>query len=142
MSDAHRHLEILVIEDDASTAYLTREAFRVNDMHHALTCLADGDEALSYLRREGKSTPDLICLDLHLPRVPGLQVLAELKSDPKLKRIPVIVVSGLDDPREIREAYELHASCFVHKPTDLDEFLRFVKICFEFWGTVVTLAPR
>ena len=92
MSGARKHLEILVIEDDASTAYLTREAFRVNDMHHALTCLADGDEALSYRHRQDKSLPDLICLDLHLPKVPGLQVLAELNSDPRLKRIPVIVV--------------------------------------------------
>jgi chemotaxis family two-component system response regulator Rcp1 len=134
------NLEILIIEDDATTAYLTKEAFRVAEMHHGLVSMPDGEEALAYLHRAGESLPDLICLDLHLPKVPGLQVLAELKSDPRLKRIPVIIVSGATDPREIREAYELHASCFIRKPNDLDEFLYFVRICFEFWGEVVTLA--
>jgi chemotaxis family two-component system response regulator Rcp1 len=133
------NLEILMIEDDASIAQLTREAFRANELHDNLICLSDGDEALAYLQ-SGKCLPDLICLDLHLPKVPGLVVLAELKSNSTLRRIPVIVVSGSHDPKEIREAYELHASCFVRKPNDLDDFFRFVKICFEFWG-IVTLSP-
>ncbi len=141
MLEEINNLEILLIEDDISMSYLTKEAFRANELHHGLICLPDGDEALDYLRATGKPKPHLICLDLHLPKVPGLQVLAQLKSDPQLKRIPVIVVSGADDPHEIREAYELHASCFIHKPNDLDQFLRFVKICFEFWGSVVTLSP-
>lgn len=136
------NLEIVLIEDDVSIAHLTREAFRVNDLHHGLVSMSDGDEALAYMRRSANSLPDLICLDLHLPKVPGLQVLAELKSDPKLRRIPVIVVSGVHDPQEVWEAYELHASCFVRKPNDLDEFFRFIRICFEFWGTVVTLSPQ
>lgn len=130
-----------MIEDDPSISYLTSEAFRANDLHHGLVCLPDGDEAIRYLHGKDKNRPHLICLDLHLPKVPGLQVLAELKADPELRRIPIIVVSGSDDPAEIREAYELHASCFIHKPNDLDGFLRFVKVCFEFWGTVVTLSP-
>ena len=134
-------LEILIIEDDAATALITREAFRVTDLHHGLICMPDGDEALAFLHDEQKTLPDLICLDLHLPKVPGLQVLAELKSDPKLKRIPVIVLSGANNPEEVCEAYELHASCFIRKPADLDTFLYFVKSCFEFWGNVVTLAP-
>lgn len=141
MQEESNNLEILMIEDDPSISYLTSEALRANDLHHGLICLPDGDEAIAYLRQTDKFRPHLICLDLHLPKVPGLQVLAELKADPDLRRIPVIVVSGSDDPEEVREAYELHASCFIHKPNDLDDFLRFVRVCFEFWGSVVTLSP-
>ena len=138
-------LDVLVVENDAAAAHLTVEAFRMAGLDQGVQCLADGDEALGLLRREEKFAdkpfPDLICLDLHLPRKSGLQVLAELKSDPVLKRIPVIVVSGSDNPQEVKEAYELHASCFVRKPQDLDQFLWFIKVCFEFWGMVVTLPP-
>jgi chemotaxis family two-component system response regulator Rcp1 len=140
MSAESNNLEILIIEDDISTAFLTKEAFRLNDLHHNLICLPDGEEALDYLHRDEEELPHLICLDLHLPKVPGLHVLAELKRDPKLRRIPVIVLSGTNNPKEVREAYELHASCFIHKPADLNDFLRFVKVCFEFWGTVVTFS--
>lgn len=145
--DPHENkLKVLVVENDAATAHLTVEAFRLASLHQLVTCLPDGDEALAYLRREekyaGHSLPDLICLDLHLPKKSGLQVLAEIKGDSKLRLIPVVVVSGVNDPREVREAYELHASCFVHKPSDLDQFLRFIRVCYEFWGTVVTLPPE
>ncbi len=137
--------DILIIENDTATARLTVEAFRIAGLDQFVNCLPDGDEALAYLRAEERHAnrpfPDLICLDLHLPRKSGLEVLAELKTDPKLKLVPVIVVSGTNDPREIREAYELHASCFIHKPSDLDKFLRFISVCFEFWGSVVTLPP-
>jgi two-component system, chemotaxis family, response regulator Rcp1 len=106
----------------------------------------DGDEALAYLRREnryaGRPYPDLIFLDLHLPKKSGLQVLAEIKANPKLTATPVVVVSGSANPKEIREAYELHASCYVRKPEDLDAFLRFIQVCFMFWGSIVSLPPK
>ena len=86
--------------------------------------------------------PDVIFLDLHLPKKSGLEVLAEIKGSGRLSVTPVVVVSGSENPNEIREAYELHASCYIRKPDDLHEFLRFIKICFEFWGSVVTLPPK
>jgi CheY-like chemotaxis protein len=108
--------------------------------------LPDGDEALDFLHRRNRfaNAPhvDLVCLDLHLPRKSGLQVLAEIKNHPKLKLLPVLVISGSDNPDEIRKAYELHASCYIRKPDDLDEFIRFIRVCFEFWGSVVSLPPN
>jgi CheY-like chemotaxis protein len=135
--------DIVIVENDPASSRLTVEAFRMAGLDKDVICLPDGEEVLGLLRREekfaDKPLPDLICLDLHLPKKSGLQVLAELKSDPNLKRIPVIVVSGTDNPQEVRAAYELHASCFVRKPEDLDKFFWFIKVCFEFWGMVVTL---
>jgi CheY-like chemotaxis protein len=86
--------------------------------------------------------PDLICLDLHLPKKSGLAVLEELKNDPQLRLTPVIVISGSDDPQEVRAAYELHASCYIRKPDDLDSLLQFIQVCYDFWGSVVTLPPK
>lgn len=137
--------DVLIIENDPASARLTVEAFREAGLAEGIVCLPDGEEAIAYLHRKDRyhnaAHPDVICLDLHLPRKSGLQILAELKSDHRLKLIPVIVVSGSDNPREVREAYELHANCYIRKPDDLDQFLRFVQTCFEFWGTVVTLPP-
>jgi DNA-binding NarL/FixJ family response regulator len=97
------------------------------------------------VRREGKHSdkllPHLIFLDLNLPKKPGLVVLKELKEDATLKLIPVIVVSGSEDPKAIREAYALHANCFIYKPADLDRFLRCIRTCYEFWGATVTPPP-
>jgi CheY-like chemotaxis protein len=142
----NNQLDVLIIENDPATAHLTREAFKNAGLSEGVVFLPDGDEALALLRRKEKyaeqEEPDLICLDLHLPKKPGLQVLAEIKGDPKLTAIPVLVISGSDDPREIREAYELHASCYIRKPDDLDRFLQFIQVCFDFWGTVVTLPPK
>ena len=121
------------------------EAFKEVGLTSGVLCIPDGDEALAYLLREGKYSgvclPHLIFLDLSLPKKPGLVVLAEIKTNSKLKMIPVVVVSGSHDPKQIREAYELHANCFVYKHTDLDQFVRFIKSVYEFWGTVVTLPP-
>jgi CheY-like chemotaxis protein len=139
-------LDVLIIENDPATAHLTMEAFKEVGMVERVTSIPDGDDALALLRGEnqyaGHPYPDLICLDLHLPHKSGLQVLAEIKENPRLKATPVIVISGSDNPREIREAYELHASCYIRKPNDLGMFLEFIQICFEFWGTVVTLPPK
>src|SRR4051812_47576404 len=140
-----RDPQILIIENDPAMARLTLEAFREAGHTSRIISIPDGEEALAFLRQTGnystETPPDIICLDLHLPKKPGLQVLAEIKRDPALRVTPVIVVSGSDNPKEVREAYELHASCYIRKPDDLEPFMRFIKICFEFWGSVVTF-PR
>ena len=139
-------LDILLIENDPAAAVLTREAFKEAGMHHGVVSVPDGDEALAYLRNEANygphSHPDMIFLDLHLPKRSGLEVLQEIKTNPAWMATPVVVVSGSADPAEIRRAYELHASCYVRKPSDLDQFLHFIRICYEFWGVVVTLPNR
>ncbi|MFL6353231.1 MAG: response regulator [Bryobacteraceae bacterium] len=138
-----RNLDILLIENDPAAARLTKEAFREAGMSEGVRSVPDGEEALAYLRREEKYAdhphPDVIFLDLHLPKMSGLEVLAEIKENPRLLVTPVVVVSGSADPHEIREAYELHASCYVRKPDDLHNFLKFIRICYQFWGEVVTL---
>lgn len=143
---APQHLDVLIIENDPAAARLTKEAFREAGLRQGVRSVPDGDEALALLRREGKHAsdphPDLIFLDLHLPKKSGLEVLAEIKSHPRLKVTPVVVVSGSDNPDEVREAYELHASCYIRKPDDLHHFLLFIQLCFEFWGTVATLPPK
>ena len=141
-----RQLSVLIIENDPGAARLTKEAFREAGLIEMITSFPDGPEALAYLNREGRQAsgnlPDLIFLDLHLPKMSGLEVLAELKSNAKFQSTPVVVVSGSANPVDVREAYELHASCYIRKPNDLHEFLRFIKICFEFWGSVATLPPK
>jgi CheY-like chemotaxis protein len=142
----NQKLDILIVENDPAMARLTSECFNEAGVREGVILLPDGDQALAFLRRQDKYVDaphaDLICLDLHLPKKSGLQVLAEIKSDPKLMLTPVLVVSGSADPAEIRKAYELHASCYIRKPNDLDQFIRFVQVCFEFWGTVVSLPPK
>lgn len=139
-------LDILIIENDPATVYLTKEAFREAGMTESIFSVPDGDEALALLRRKEKYSqhphPDLIFLDLHLPKKSGLEVLAEIKGHPRLKATPVVIVSGSANPDEVREAYQLHASCYIRKPDDLSEFLQFIKVCFDFWGTIVTLPGK
>lgn len=141
-----RALDVLIIENDPAAARLTKEAFKAAGLNDGVVSIPDGDHALAALRREDgfkdHPHPDLICLDLHLPRKSGLVVLKELKKDSQLKLIPVIVISGSDDPEEVRQAYELHASCYIRKPDDLDSLLQFIQVCYQFWGSVVTLPPE
>ena len=145
LPEPNAHLDVLIVENDRATAHLTKEAFREAGLTRAVTSLPDGDEALAYLRKQGKYAssrrPDVIFLDLHLPKKSGLEVLAEIKRTPRLLVTPVVVVSGSENPHEVREAYELHASCYIRKPDNLHQFLHFIKICFDFWGSVVTLPP-
>ena len=141
-----QNFDVLLIENDPAAARLTKEAFREAGLLEGVVSIPDGDEALAYLRREGvhagKPHHDIIFLDLHLRRKSGLEVLKHIKEDARLKRTPVVVVSGSEDPHEVREAYDLHASCYIRKPDDLHQFLKFIQICFEFWGWVVTLPPK
>ena len=150
MSQASRSntstFEVLIVENDPAASRLTQEAFRETGVTEGVRCVRDGDEALALLRGEGQYAgephPDIIFLDLHLPKKSGLEVLKEIKATQRLQAMPVVVVSGSDDPREVREAYELHASCYIRKPNDLHQFLRFIAVCYEFWGTVATLPPK
>jgi chemotaxis family two-component system response regulator Rcp1 len=142
-SEAPRQLDILIVENDPAMARLMKEAFKEAGLRDGVRTVPNGDEAIAYLRRQEQHRdhphPDIIFLDLHLPRRSGLEVLEIIKADPKLAATPVVIVSGSEDPQEVREAYELHASCYVRKPTDLNQFLYFIRTCYEFWGTVVTL---
>jgi chemotaxis family two-component system response regulator Rcp1 len=142
---ASQRLAILLIENDPAMAKLTHIAFQEAGLHSGVIAVADGDEALEYLRdrnHQQDDGPDLIFLDLHLPKKSGLEVLKEIKESPVWSVTPVVVVSGYSDPLEIRRAYELHASCYVRKPSDLEQFLRFAQVCYEFWGQVATLPAR
>ena len=145
-NDQDHRLDILLIENDAAAARLTKEAFQEAGLKETVHSVPDGDQALALLRREAPydnhPVPDVIFLDLHLPKKSGIQVLAEIKQNPNLKIIPVVVVSGSENPNEIREAYELHANCYIRKPNDLHQFLKFIAICYQFWGAVVTLPPK
>jgi chemotaxis family two-component system response regulator Rcp1 len=141
-----RRLDILIVENDPATVRLTKEAFKEAGLMDGVRSVAHGADALACLRRQeqyaDQPRPDIIFLDLHLPRESGLDILKAIKSDPELTSTPVVVVSGSENPREVREAYQLHASCYVRKPSDLDQFLYFIRTCYEFWGKIVTLPPK
>src|SRR5579871_5528898 len=140
-----KQIEILVVECNPADTNLTEIAFRSAGLTSGLRSVSDGVDSLAYVRKEGKYkdvlTPDLIFLDLSLPRVSGLEVLKAIKSTPHLMHIPIVVASGSDDPEHIRSVYELNGNCFIRKPSDLTQFLRFIEMCYEFWGSVVTLSP-
>jgi two-component system, chemotaxis family, response regulator Rcp1 len=140
-----RHVEILIVESDPSGICLTEMGFKEAGLTSGLHFVRDGADALMYVRRQGKyrdaPIPDLIFLDLSLPRVNGLTVLKEIKSTPSLMHIQIVVSSGSDDPDDIRAVYALNGNCFMRKPNELPQFLRFIETCYEFWGSVVTLSP-
>ena len=136
-------IEILLIEDNPGDVRLTREALKENKVHNNLFVVEDGVEALAFLRKENQYAnsprPGLILLDLNLPKMDGRQVLAEIKADPKLKRIPVVVPTTSEAERDIFETYNLHANCYVTKPIDLDQFITVIKAVEGFWLTIVKL---
>lgn len=138
-------IEILLVEDNEGDVRLTKEAFRDNKMKNNLNVVRDGVEAVAFLRRQsnyaGAPRPDLILLDLNLPKKDGREVLEEIKSDEDLKRIPVVVLTTSKAEEDILKAYDLHANCYVTKPVDLDEFVKVVKSIEEFWLAIVKL-PR
>ncbi len=138
-------IEILLVEDNPGDVRLTEEAMREAKMRNRLHVVEDGVEAMAFLRREGRFAdaprPDLILLDLNLPRKDGRAVLAEVKADPDLKRIPVVVLTTSQAEEDVIRAYDLHANCYVTKPVDFDQFMTIVKQIDQFWVKVVTL-PR
>ncbi len=143
--DGMRSIEILLVEDSPSDAALAIEAFENAKVANRIVLVEDGIEALVYLRGQGKYAgeprPDIILLDLNLPRKNGREVLKDLKADPALQTIPVIVLTTSNRDKDIQEAYELHANCFIVKPVDFTKFIDVVKSLEDFWLTVVTL-PR
>src|SRR5690349_14302831 len=144
--ETRKQIEILVVESNPADARLTLEAFKEAGLTSGLRSVRDGEDALMYVRGEGQyknvPIPDLIFLDLSLPKVSGLEVLKAIKSTPELMHIPIVVASGSDNPDDVRAVYALNGNCFIRKPHELTQFLRFVEMCYEFWGTVVTLSPK
>jgi chemotaxis family two-component system response regulator Rcp1 len=140
-----RPAEILLVEDNPGDADLTRETLQDSKLLNHMSVVNNGVEAMAYLRREGKyadaARPDLILLDLNLPKKDGREVLAEIKIDERLKRIPVVVLTTSSAERDILEAYDLHANCYITKPVNLDRFGAVVKAIEEFWFTIVKLPP-
>jgi two-component system, chemotaxis family, response regulator Rcp1 len=143
MHEQDRPLNVLLVEDDPGDVLIAREAMAAGQLSTALDVVTDGVEAIAYLRREGgfedARRPDLILLDLNLPRMSGHEVLAEVKKDPALRRIPVVVLTTSQAHEDIAKSYELHASVHVSKPVDFDEFTGVVKQIDEFFGNVAEL---
>jgi CheY-like chemotaxis protein len=142
-ADRGEPIEILLVEDSPDDADLTIDALRDGRVRNRITHLEDGVEALAFLRREGKYAdaprPDLILLDLNLPRLSGREVLAAVKQDPDLRRIPVVIMTSSDDEKDILAAYNLYVNCYVTKPVDLDQFIGVVKSIENFWFSIVKL---
>ena len=143
IDDSGRPIEILLVEDNPGDVRLTIEALKEGKVRNSLNVARDGVEAVAYLRREGPHAqavrPDLILLDLNLPRKDGREVLAELKADERLRRIPVVILTTSRDERDVLRAYDLHANCYITKPVDLDQFIAVVQSIETFWLTIVTL---
>jgi len=148
LKDEHggRPIQILLVEDNPGDVRLTKEALKEAKVRNTLHVAMDGEEALALLKREGKHggavRPDVIMLDLNLPKKSGLEVLKEIKADESLKRIPVVVVTTSSAEQDIVKSYNLHANCYVTKPVDLHQFLEVVKQIEDFWLTIVKLPPR
>jgi CheY-like chemotaxis protein len=141
-----RPIEILLIEDSPSDTELTVEALKEAKVRNSLSVVEDGVQAIEFLRHQGvyadAPRPDLILLDLNLPRKDGREVLAEIKSDPDLKMIPVIVLTTSRADQDILRAYELNANCYITKPVDFDKFLKVVHSIEAYWLLIVTLPPK
>jgi two-component system, chemotaxis family, response regulator Rcp1 len=139
-------IEILLVEDNPGDVRLTREALTTSTLWNRLSVAKDGLEALDYIRSTGQFAgavrPDLVLLDLNLPRKGGREVLAEVKRDPDFARIPIVILTTSSAEEDVLSAYSLHANCFITKPVDLSEFVKVVKSIEDFWLSVVKLPPR
>jgi chemotaxis family two-component system response regulator Rcp1 len=138
---ANKVIEILMVEDSPGDVRLTRESFNDAKVKNNLSIASDGAEAIAFLRRQGKHAkaprPDLILLDLNLPKKDGREILAEIKQDPGLKTIPVVVLTTSSAERDILQSYQLHANCYITKPVDLEGFSRVVQSVDNFWLSLV-----
>ncbi len=138
-------IDILLVEDNPGDVRLTMEALKEAKVQNRLNIAWDGVEAMAYLRQEAPyanaSRPDLILLDLNLPKKDGREVLAEIKQDPNLRRIPVVILTTSEADEDILRSYDLHANCYIAKPVDLEQFMKVVKSVEDFWLTIVTLPP-
>jgi len=142
---ADQRLEVLMVEDNAADVRIASEAWREAGVRHLLRVARNGEEALSVLRRQAPHDaarrPDLVILDLNLPRMDGRELLAELKSDAELRHIPVIVLTTSDRDRDIQRSYDLQANCYIVKPIGLESAFRVMRAIAEFWFEIVTLPP-
>jgi two-component system, chemotaxis family, response regulator Rcp1 len=143
MQASSRQIEVLLVEDSPADVLITREALNEARLINTIHAVEDGVEALEFLRRQGRYAgaprPDLILLDLNLPRKNGIEVLAEIKADPELKSIPVVVLTTSRAEEDVWKSYDLHANCYVVKPVGFDNFAQAVQSIRQFWFCVVTL---
>ncbi|MEV0624177.1 response regulator [Nonomuraea sp. NPDC050404] len=141
-----RPIEVLLVEDDQADIVLTREAFDLNKVRNRLNVVNDGEQAMAYLRRQSgfahAQRPDLILLDLNLPRMSGLEVLREVKADIELRTIPVVILTTSEAEEDILHSYRLHANAYVSKPVDFEAFIRVVRQIDDFFVTVVKLPAQ
>jgi two-component system, chemotaxis family, response regulator Rcp1 len=142
----HRAREILLIDDNPSDVRLTLEAFKDGKLANNVSVAGDGVEALEYLRRVGKYAavvkPDLVLLDLNMPKKDGREVLEEIKNDPDLRRIPIVVLTTSKAEADVLKSYDLHVNCYIQKPVDYNEFVRMLRLIEDFWFTAVVLPPN
>ncbi len=143
MRDRKYSFEILLVEDNPGDVFLTQEALREGKFPHRLSVAEDGEQAMRFLRKEGTyknaPQPDLILMDLNLPKKDGREVLEEVKNDPGLRHIPVIVLTMSEADQDIARAYKLHANCYLTKPIQMDDFLNMIRSVEDFWLRVVRL---
>ena len=141
-----RIVEILLVEDNEGDVRLTREALKEGRIRNRLSVVGDGEQALAFLGQQGAYAdaprPDLILLDLNLPRLDGREVLASIKNDANLKSIPVVVLTSSRTEQDLLRAYDLHANCFITKPVEFEQFIDVVRSIEDFWLTIVVLPPR
>lgn len=144
--EGERQIEVLLVEDDPGDVMMTREAFHDYKLHNELHVVSDGAEAMAFLRQEGeyagRPRPDLVLLDLNLPRMDGRQVLEAIKSDPELASIPVVVLTTSENEDDVLRSYSLHANAYVTKPVDFQRFIEVVRQIDDFFVTVVRLPRR
>jgi len=139
-------IEILLVEDNPGDVRLAREALKENKVRNNVHVVEDGEAAMEFLRKQNKyqnvPRPDLVLLDLNLPKKDGREVLAEIKADDDLKRIPVVMLTISKAEEDIIRAYDLHVNCYITKPIDLDQFIKVVRTVEDFWLTIVKLPPK
>ncbi|MEI8202714.1 MAG: response regulator [Bacteroidota bacterium] len=139
-------IEILMVDDNRGDIRLAMEAIKDAKVTNNIHVVYDGIEAMAFLRKEGiyaeMPRPDIILLDLNMPRKDGREVLEEIKTDPELKRIPVVILTVSQAEEDIIKSYDLHANCYISKPVDLDQFVKIVKSLENFWFTIVKLPPN
>ena len=139
-------IEILLVEDDPGDVLMTQEAFNDYKIANRLSVVSNGEDAIAYLRKQGRfagvATPDLVLLDLNLPRRDGREVLLDIKGDPNLRRIPVVILTTSEAEEDVIAAYDLHANAYVRKPVDFDQFVAAVRAIDDFFITVVRLPSR
>ena len=142
----HRPIEILLVEDEEADIDIILHSLKSSKIINRINYVLDGEQAMAYLRKEDPYSdvlrPDLVLLDLNLPRKSGREVLEEVKNDPGLRRIPIVVMTSSNSEEDIIISYDAHANCYIRKPVNLTEIEKVVKSIEMFWLTIVTIPPR